>query len=210
MKRLHVHVTVKDLETSIGFYRMLFGEAPTVIKDDYAKWMLDDPRVNFAISTSGSEAAGFNHLGIQVDSESELTDIAGRLKAAKEQIVEQQDAECCHAVSDKAWVADPVIQLSRNIVVVSLIAAANSRQVRLSGVYRRLAGFRLSENFRLSLMRRLSLPERLSGPTKSMVTRRLSPPNRLSRSERRDLNLPLEPPPLSSAIRNSSSGASAI
>jgi len=86
---------------------MLFGEAPTVIKDDYAKWMLDDPRVNFAISTSGSGAAGFNHLGIQVDSESELADIAGRLKAAKEQVVEQQDAECCHAVSDKAWVADP-------------------------------------------------------------------------------------------------------
>ncbi len=82
-------------------------DAPTVIKDDYAKWMLDDPRVNFAISTSGSGAAGFNHLGIQVDSESELADIAGRLKAAKEQVVEQQDAECCHAVSDKAWVADP-------------------------------------------------------------------------------------------------------
>ena len=107
MKRFHVHVMVKDLKNSIGFYRMLFGEAPTVIKDDYAKWMLDDPRVNFAISTSGSGAAGFNHLGIQVDSESELADIAGRMKAAKEQVVEQQDAECCHAVSDKAWVADP-------------------------------------------------------------------------------------------------------
>ncbi len=85
-----------------------------------------------------------------------------------------------------------------------------SRQVRLSGVYRRLAGFRLSESFRLSLMRRLSSPQRLSGPSKSLVMRRLSPANRLSRPERREPNLPLEPPPLSSAIRNSSSGASAI
>ncbi len=107
MKRLHVHVTVKDLETSIEFYRILFNQAPTVVKEDYAKWMLDDPRVNFAISTTTSGAAGINHLGIQVDSESELADIAGRLKAAAEKVVDQQDAACCHAVSDKAWVADP-------------------------------------------------------------------------------------------------------
>jgi hypothetical protein len=107
MKRLHIHETVKDLETSIKFYQILFSEAPTVIKDDYAKWMLDDPRVNFAISTSDSRLAGIDHLGIQVDSESELTEIAERLKAADENIVAQEDAQCCYAVSDKAWTADP-------------------------------------------------------------------------------------------------------
>ena len=106
MKRLHIHETVKDLETSIKFYQILFSEAPTVIKDDYAKWMLDDPRVNFAISTSDSRIAGIDHLGIQVDSDSELTEIAERLKAAEENVVAQQDAQCCYAVSDKAWTAD--------------------------------------------------------------------------------------------------------
>lgn len=107
MKRLHVHVTVRDLAASIGFYETLFGEAPSVLKDDYAKWMLDDPRVNFAISTEGTRAVGFDHLGIQVESADELAEIAGRLKAAQEQVVEQEEAACCHAVSDKAWVADP-------------------------------------------------------------------------------------------------------
>lgn len=107
MKRLHVHVVVDDLEASIGFYRTLFGSPPTVEKADYAKWMLDDPRVNFAISNKGSGGAGIDHLGIEVDNPDELADIAVRLKAAGEEVVEQRHAECCHAVSDKAWVADP-------------------------------------------------------------------------------------------------------
>jgi len=107
MKRLHVHVTVDDLGQSIRFYRTLFGAPPTVERPDYAKWMLDDPRVNFAISTGCCGNAGFDHLGIQVEDEGELADIAGRLKAADEQVVEQAQAKCCHAVSDKAWVADP-------------------------------------------------------------------------------------------------------
>jgi len=107
MKRLHVHVTVRDLDASIAFYKTLFGDDPAVVRDDYAKWMLDDPRVNFAISTEGTGAAGFDHLGIQVENAAELADIAGRLKAASEQVVEQEQAACCHAVSDKAWVADP-------------------------------------------------------------------------------------------------------
>ena len=107
MKRLHVHVTVRNLEASIGFYKTLFGQTPSVEKDDYAKWMLDDPRVNFAISSTGSDKPGFDHLGIQVESAGELAVLTGRLKAAKKLLVEQKQAACCHVVSDKAWVADP-------------------------------------------------------------------------------------------------------
>ena len=107
MKRLHVHVTVRDLEPSIGFYKTLFGRPPLVEKDDYAKWILDDPRVNFAISATGSDKPGFDHLGIEVESAGELADLTGRLKAAEESVVEQKQAACCHVVSDKAWVADP-------------------------------------------------------------------------------------------------------
>ena len=106
MKRLHVHVSVGDLDASVKFYATLFGAEPTVRKPDYAKWMLDDPRVNFAISLRG-RTAGLDHLGIQVDSDSELRDIAGRLRAADRVVVEQTGASCCYAKSDKAWVADP-------------------------------------------------------------------------------------------------------
>ena len=94
MKRLHVHITVKDLDASIGFYKTLFGQPPSVEKDDYAKWMLDDPRVNYAISSTGSDKSGFDHLGIQVESASELVDLTGRLKAAKESVVKQKQAAC--------------------------------------------------------------------------------------------------------------------
>ena len=107
MKPLHIHVTVKDLEASIGFYKTLFDQPPSVEKDDYAKWMLDDPRVNFAISSTGSDKSGFDHLGIQVESAGELADLTGRLTEAKELVVEQKQAACCHVTSDKAWVADP-------------------------------------------------------------------------------------------------------
>ena len=107
MKRLHVHVTVSDLDESIGFYSTLFGDDPTVRKDDYAKWMLDDPCVNFAISVKESRTPGINHLGIQVDNAEDLSDITERLAAANRPIVEQSQAECCYAVGDKTWATDP-------------------------------------------------------------------------------------------------------
>ena len=106
MKRLHVHVTVEGLDRSIGFYSTLFGAAPTVVKPDYAKWMLEDPRVNFAISSRG-RAPGVDHVGIQTETPEELAELAGRLKAAGEQTLDQTAASCCYARSDKAWVNDP-------------------------------------------------------------------------------------------------------
>jgi catechol 2,3-dioxygenase-like lactoylglutathione lyase family enzyme len=106
MKRLHVHVAVEDLAKSVAFYSTLFGAEPKVVKEDYAKWMLDDPRVNFAISDR-SRVAGVDHLGIQVDSSDELAELAGRLKAAGEVTRDQDATTCCYAKSDKAWVNDP-------------------------------------------------------------------------------------------------------
>ncbi len=106
MKRLHVHVTVRDIEESVKFYSTLFAAEPTVAKEDYAKWMLDDPRVNFAISTRGA-SPGINHLGIQLDDEKALSDVAGRLKQAGRPILEQHEANCCYARGDKAWLTDP-------------------------------------------------------------------------------------------------------
>lgn len=106
MKRLHVHVGVDDLAQSIGFYSTLFGAEPTVTKDDYAKWMLDDPRVNFAIS-SGNAHKGVEHLGIQVESAGELQEVYGRLKAADRPVLEEGATTCCYAKSEKSWIADP-------------------------------------------------------------------------------------------------------
>jgi catechol 2,3-dioxygenase-like lactoylglutathione lyase family enzyme len=106
MKRFHVHVAVPDLAQSIRFYSTLFGMEPSVVKDDYAKWMLEDPRVNFAISRRG-EASGINHLGLQVDSDAELAEIQGRLEAAGTGGLEEKNASCCYARSDKYWTADP-------------------------------------------------------------------------------------------------------
>ncbi|HLI13723.1 MAG TPA: ArsI/CadI family heavy metal resistance metalloenzyme [Alphaproteobacteria bacterium] len=106
MKRLHVHVAVNDLSRSVRFYSTLFGAAPSVIKADYAKWMLEDPRVNFAIST-GHGTAGLDHLGIQVERPDELEAVAARLGSAGEAVREQKQANCCYARSDKAWIADP-------------------------------------------------------------------------------------------------------
>jgi catechol 2,3-dioxygenase-like lactoylglutathione lyase family enzyme len=106
MKRMHVHVSVEDLKRSIGFYSALFGADPVVVKPDYAKWMLDDPRINFAISDR-SGAKGVDHLGIQVESSGELAELAGRLKAAGETTRDQEATTCCYARSDKAWVNDP-------------------------------------------------------------------------------------------------------
>ena len=106
MKRFHVHVAVDDLASSIRFYSTLFGSAPSVTESDYAKWMLDDPRVNFAISSRG-RAAGINHLGFQVDSSAELTGMKAQLEAADAQLVQQTATSCCYARSDKYWITDP-------------------------------------------------------------------------------------------------------
>lgn len=106
MKRLHVHVGVADLDESIGFYSTLFGARPTLTKPDYAKWMLEDPRVNFAISAANSHK-GVEHLGIQVDDEAELAEVYGRLKAADRPLVEEGCTTCCYANSEKSWVSDP-------------------------------------------------------------------------------------------------------
>lgn len=107
MKRLHVHVAVDDLPKSIGFYSALFNGRPDVIKPDYAKWMLDDPKVNFAISARGGRTDGIDHLGIQVESDAELKELAGRLKAAGEATRDQEATTCCYAQSNKAWINDP-------------------------------------------------------------------------------------------------------
>jgi predicted enzyme related to lactoylglutathione lyase len=106
MKRLHVHVSVEDIPRSIGFYSALFAAKPTVVKPDYAKWMLDDPRVNFAISTRGREP-GLDHLGIQVESTGELHEVYARLREAGGDILEQGETTCCYAKSEKSWIDDP-------------------------------------------------------------------------------------------------------
>jgi len=107
MKRLHVHVAVPDLEQSIRFYSTLFGAEPVKVKQDYAKWMLEDPRVNFAISQRGSREPGVDHVGVQVDTRTELDELAARLKAAGETTLDQEATTCCYAQSDKSWVNDP-------------------------------------------------------------------------------------------------------
>lgn len=107
MKRLHVHVGVTDLERSIAFYSGLFGASPTVTKPDYAKWMLDDPRVNFAISHKEGASKGVEHLGVQVDDAGELAEVYGRLKAAKGPVLEEGATTCCYAKSEKSWISDP-------------------------------------------------------------------------------------------------------
>jgi catechol 2,3-dioxygenase-like lactoylglutathione lyase family enzyme len=106
MKRLHVHVAVNDIPRSIGFYSALFAAQPAVVKADYAKWMLDDPRVNFAISTRGREP-GLDHLGIQVEDAGELNEVYARLREAGGNIVEQGETACCYAKSEKSWIDDP-------------------------------------------------------------------------------------------------------
>lgn len=107
MKRFHVHLGVADLDQSIRFYSGLFGAPPTVQKDDYAKWMIEDPRVNFAISTRNGEI-GVDHLGLQADSVAELATIREQFSAADNASVQDEPgANCCYAKSDKHWVTDP-------------------------------------------------------------------------------------------------------
>src|SRR5277367_2627701 len=103
MKRFHVHVRVEDLEASVKFYAVLFGMQPSVSRTDYAKWMLDDPQVNFAIS-AGSVTSGIDHLGFQVEADEELAEITQRLKAAGAAVEEQKNAACCYARGNKGWV----------------------------------------------------------------------------------------------------------
>jgi catechol 2,3-dioxygenase-like lactoylglutathione lyase family enzyme len=106
MKRFHVHVAVHDLEQSIRFYSALFGAQPSVKKEDYAKWMLEDPKINFAISNRGHKT-GVNHLGLQAEDSAELEDIGSRLARADVATTEQKGASCCYAKSDKYWTVDP-------------------------------------------------------------------------------------------------------
>ncbi|HEX6102231.1 MAG TPA: ArsI/CadI family heavy metal resistance metalloenzyme [Alphaproteobacteria bacterium] len=106
MQRLHVHVAVAALEPAVRFYSTLFGAEPTVLKPDYAKWRLEDPRVNFAISQRGGKP-GVEHLGIEVDSRAELDQAYARLKAADRPVLEEGAVTCCYAKSEKAWISDP-------------------------------------------------------------------------------------------------------
>ena len=106
MKRFHVHVSVDDLDANVKFYSTVFGAPPTVVKPDYAKWLVDDPRINFAISKRGS-ALGVDHLGVQVDSDEELSELRERVTAAEVAALDQPDAACCYARSDKYWTTDP-------------------------------------------------------------------------------------------------------
>lgn len=106
MKRLHIHIAVENLEQNIAFYSTLFGSKPTVQHDDYAKWMLDDPRVNFAISNRSAHL-GLDHLGIQAENEEELHAIKRQLDATQAPVEAQEGAACCYARSDKYWITDP-------------------------------------------------------------------------------------------------------
>jgi len=106
MKRMHVHVSVDDLRHSIDFYSVLFAAQPTVVKTDYAKWMLNDPRMNFAISARGRQT-GLDHLGIQVEDKDELNEVYARLHKAGGDVIGQDQTSCCYAKSEKSWIDDP-------------------------------------------------------------------------------------------------------
>ncbi|GAB2772240.1 ArsI/CadI family heavy metal resistance metalloenzyme [Salinimicrobium soli] len=106
MKTFHVHVRVKNLEESIEFYNNLFNMQPTLVKPDYAKWMLQDPRVNFAIS-NGHQENGIEHLGLQTDNETELKELYGQLQKAKGTVREEGQCTCCYSKSQKSWITDP-------------------------------------------------------------------------------------------------------
>ncbi len=107
MKRFHVHVGVADLDSSMAFYTGLFGVVPSVTKSDYAKWMLEDPRINFAISQKCGAAKGVEHLGLQVEDAGELVEVYSRLKDAKGPVLEEGATTCCYAQSEKSWISDP-------------------------------------------------------------------------------------------------------
>ena len=106
MKRFHVHVSVDDLAASVRFYSTVFAASPTILKDDYAKWMLEDPRINFAISRRETKS-GLDHLGVQVESDAELTELRKQVAAVELAALDQPNAECCYVRSDKYWTTDP-------------------------------------------------------------------------------------------------------
>jgi len=107
MKRFHMHVGVTDLDQSIAFYSKLFATGPAVVKDDYAKWMLEDPCINFAISMRDGAAKGIEHVGLQVEDKAELEEVYSRLKAADRPVLDEGATTCCYAQSEKSWIADP-------------------------------------------------------------------------------------------------------
>ncbi len=106
MKRLHIHLSVDQIKQNIEFYSTLFGAQPSIVHEDYAKWMLDDPKVNFAISNRGSDT-GLDHLGIQVENDQELRELKGRLESTQQDIDSQENTACCYSKSDKHWITDP-------------------------------------------------------------------------------------------------------
>ncbi len=126
MKRFHVHAAVADLKQAVAFYSSLFGATPNVMKPDYAKWLLEDPRLNFAITEREGVAPGLRHLGIQAESTIELEEIAKRLGAAGNALREEKTAACCYAVSDKTWVTDPAGLLWENFHTFGVSAELGS------------------------------------------------------------------------------------
>jgi catechol 2,3-dioxygenase-like lactoylglutathione lyase family enzyme len=107
MKRMHLHVGVDNIDASVAFYNTLFAAEPTVHKSDYAKWMLEDPRINFAISSTDHTAIGVEHIGLQVETSEELAEVHARLKSAGRPVLEEGATNCCYAKSEKNWITDP-------------------------------------------------------------------------------------------------------
>jgi catechol 2,3-dioxygenase-like lactoylglutathione lyase family enzyme len=134
MKRMHVHVGVEDLAQSLRFYSTLFGAEPSVVQADYAKWMLDDPRLNFAISV-GHATRGIEHLGIQVETEAELAEVGARLASADGPVLEEAATTCCYATSSKAWIADP-----QGVVWETFLTTGSAADYGSSPALSRLAG----------------------------------------------------------------------
>jgi catechol 2,3-dioxygenase-like lactoylglutathione lyase family enzyme len=135
MKRFHVHVAVDDLDANVRFYSTVFGAQPTVQKPDYAKWMLEDPRINFAVSQRGTKP-GIDHLGFQVDSDEELAALRKQVASAEIAALDQADATCCYARSDKYWIADPqgiAWETYRTLGDAAIYGSGNAQPVESGG-----------------------------------------------------------------------------
>ena len=141
MKRFHVHVGVESIERSIAFYTSLFGEEPAVARADYAKWMLDDPYINFAISQKDDAQKGIEHIGIQVENSAELDEVYGRLKSANGPVLEEGATTCCYAQSEKSWIADP-----DNVVWEAFLTTGESTTYGSSPELARLASSNATES----------------------------------------------------------------
>jgi catechol 2,3-dioxygenase-like lactoylglutathione lyase family enzyme len=145
MKRFHVHVSVEDIDQSVRFYSTLFGSAPAKLEPDYAKWMLEDPRINFAISRRGAKA-GIDHIGFQVDSSEELAGLKERLQAADASMIDETGTSCCYARSDKHWVTDPAGIAWESFHTLADIPTFNGRQVEESPRLRKPLGVAISSD----------------------------------------------------------------